>query len=132
MVRMYADYGFYINNYLNLEEGEEAPVKEGVFSSYAVKATKKIRHRTNGNICETEEIPEEVKMCCCELAERMQGYDAMKDDNGRILQGFSNDGNSGTFCVENLTEKSLEHGIDTIIREWLSNTGLLFCGVKKG
>ena len=112
MMRTYADYNFYGKEYLGLSEGEEPPVKEADFLSYAMEATKRIRYRTNGNIQEGGKIPEAVSMCCCEMVDRCKAFDQLKDKNGRILQSYSNDG-------------------DRIIREWLTGTGLLFCGVRR-
>lgn len=128
MKAAYADESYYTEEY---RQGMAAPISGPEFSFYARKATKEIRTRTFGNIKESGEIMEEVKMCCCELAEKLYMDDQAKEKNGLVLQNFSNDGESGTFQVQDQTAEGIEAGIGRIIRGWLSDTGLLFCGVRK-
>lgn len=128
MVKTYADWEFYKTEY----RAETDPaISVSDFSYYAMLATTKIRFRTNGNIKESEEIPEEVRMCCCEIAERLYELDKAKGENGLILQSYSNDGDSGTFKTDDVTTKAVETAVDKIIRNWLAGTGLLFCGVGR-
>lgn len=127
MVITYADEKFYATVFRG---GMVPPVSGPEFDFYARLATKEIRARTFGNIRE-EEIPYEVQMCCCELAEYMAENAQKKDDNGRILQSYSNDGDSGTYQAEDLSSGAQEKEIKKIVRSWLLDTGLMYCGVKR-
>ena len=128
MLKMYAEEQFYKDGY---RMGMDGIIPASAFPYYSMRATGKIRFRTNGNIDESAELSEEVKMCCCEVAEKMYQLDKAKGENGLILQSFSNDGDSGTFKTDDISEKAVETSIDETIRKWLAGTGLLFCGVRK-
>ena len=62
---VFADYDFYINKYLS---GRNAAVSAADFTMLARKATQKIKVFTGSNVDESN-IPECVKMCCCEITE---------------------------------------------------------------
>lgn len=127
MKLMYVDENFYIKEYRG---GEQAPLSGLEFRMCAIRATREIRARTYGNINESGEIPEVVQYCCCELIDRLYTVEAAKSGNGLILQSYENDGESGEFLASDLTEEKTDEAVDGIIRSWLSDTGLLFCGVK--
>ena len=127
MVITYANEKFYATVFRG---GMVPPVSGPEFDFYARLATKEIRARTFGNIRE-EEIPYEVQMCCCELAEYMAENARKKDENGRILQSYSNDGDSGTFQAEDLSVERIKRKVDEIVRSWLLDTGLMYCGVRR-
>ena len=126
-MKPYADEQFYTEVY---RAGLTPPISGPQFNFYARIASKEIRARTFGKIDDGGNIPYEVKMCCCELAEKLALYEKMKDENGRILQSYSNDGDSGSFQAVDQTTMSLDKEIGQIIRSWLLDTGLLFCGVR--
>lgn len=128
MAKAYTDKEFYTNEYLM---GRKAVISAADFPFYASAATKRIRHRTCGNIDEDEVITVEVQMCCCEVAERLCKYEFAKDEAGRVLQSFSNDGNSGTFAESGISSTDVDKEIDTIIKRVLAGTGLLYCGVRR-
>lgn len=121
----YADKSFYLNEYrCGIDDG----IAGDRFPYYSRRATKEIRARTFGNIDESAELPDEVKMCCCEVAEKLYDLDRAKGENGLILQVYSNDGESGTFLTMDMTTDGLSGAIDLIVRSWLLSTGLMFCG----
>ena len=62
----YADENFYTESYLC---GKEAVINTA-FDFYSRKASTVIRTFTGNNIDENN-IPEYVKMCCCEVAESL-------------------------------------------------------------
>ena len=68
-------------------------------------------------------------MCCCEVANKLYQHESTKDESGKILQSYSNDGESGTYLVSELTESALEKEIYKIIYRHLSLTGLMYAGV---
>lgn len=128
MVLTYADEAYYTAIY---RAGMEPSISGPAFNFYARIATKEIRARTFGNIDENAEIPGEVKMCCCEVAEKLQSVDAAKDTNGLVLQSYSNDGESGTYLASDLTDAGVSVALDNIVKGWLLDTGLMYCGVRK-
>lgn len=124
----YADEQFYTEVY---RAGLTPPISGPQFDFYSRIASKEIRGRTFGSIERSGGIPYEVKMCCCELAEKLSAYDSAKDENGRILQSYSNDGDSGSFQAVDQTTEGREKEIRQILRSWLLDTGLLFCGAVR-
>lgn len=128
MVITYADETFYATAY---HAGETQPVSGPAFRRYAILATKEIRARTYGNIDESREIPEPVKYCCCEVVDRLHRSDTARGDKGLILERYDNDGESGTFAVQDEAAAEVAKDIGRIVRSWLLDTGLMFCGVVK-
>lgn len=127
-MNVYADLTFYANGY---RCGAETRIPDGMFRHYAVRATKEIRARTFGNIEGCAQVPEEAQMCCCEVAEKLYDLDCAKGDNGMVLQSYSNDGDSGTFQASEMTSVGMEEAITKIVRGWLLDTGMMFCGRGK-
>lgn len=124
-MKAYADLEFYHSGYLL---GREAPISDGTFPYWAMLATSEIRQRTFGRVDDLEEVPETVQMCCCEVAEKLYSVESVKDENGLIVQSYGNDGETGTYKTEDLSEKQVRKSIGQIVRRWLANTGLLYCG----
>lgn len=124
----YADISFYINEYRRNRDGG---IAVSDFAYYAMKATKEIRARTFGNIDEAAPIPDEVRLCCCEIAEKLYDLDCAKGENGMVLQSYSNDGDSGSFQAVDMTSGGMTVAIDQITRSWLLETGLMFCGRRR-
>lgn len=125
----YADISFYTNEYRRNRDGG---IAGSDFAYYALKATKEIRARTFGNIKENGQIPDEVQLCCCEIAEKLHDLDRAKGEHGMVLQNYSNDGDSGTFLASEMTTDGIATAIDQIVRSWLLETGLMFCGRRRG
>ncbi len=123
----YADLEFYKNSYLM---GRDSKIPDKEFPYWAVLASGEIRQRTFKRVDNMTDIPEEVKMCCCEAAEKLYLAEAAKDENGMVLQSFSNDGESGTYKTDDMSETGIRRGISGIIRKWLIHTGLMYCGVE--
>lgn len=123
----YADKEYYANTYRC--GAEKIPGSQ--FAYYAMLSTKELRARTFGNIDEKKELPDEVRMCCCEVAEKLFDVDNARAENGLVLQSYSNDGDSGTYQTSEMTGEGIAETIDEIVRGWLLNTGLMYCGVKR-
>lgn len=62
---VYADEEFYKNEYLL---GRKAAISSG-FPFYARQASQIMDQYTFGRLTIIEDVPEEAKLCCCELAE---------------------------------------------------------------
>lgn len=127
-MKRYADKEYYANEY---RSGADVKITGPQFNYYAMLATKEIRARTFGNIKEDTDLPDEVKMCCCEVAEKLYDADRAKGENGMVLQSYSNDGDSGSFQASDMTTEGISAAINGIVRGWLLHTGLMYCGVRK-
>lgn len=124
MMKVYADCEYYYETYhgSKLKDGDS-------FNYWMIQATSIIRNLTFGRIDQMEIIPEEVQMCCCEVAEKLYAQEAAKEENGMILQSYGNDGETGTFKVDELSEEAVQKSTLQIVRKWLARTGLMYCGV---
>lgn len=121
---IYADEKFYTDSYLLGRK----PVISAGFLYYARQASQIIDQYTFGRLGKLPEIPEAVKMCCCELAEaECRRERRQKDAGGKTSEKI------GTYSVtyESSGETSLEASRDqrNIVMKWLANTGLCYQGV---
>lgn len=123
-MKVYADYEYYYETYYGSKLKDDDS-----FNYWMIQATSIIRNLTFGRIDQMEIIPEEVQMCCCEVAEKLYTQEAAKEENGMILQSYGNDGETGTFKVDELSEEAVQKSILQIVRKWLARTGLMYCGV---
>lgn len=127
MMKMYADYMFYAESYLL---GRAPKIPDAEFPYWAMQASGEIRNRTFGRVDILEETPEEVRMCCCEVAEKLYTADSARENNGMILQSYGNDGETGTYKADELSESSVRKSVSRIVRKWLFGTGFLYSGVE--
>ena len=120
----YADETFYTESYLC---GKEAVITTA-FDFYSRKASTVIRTFTGNNIDENN-IPECVKMCCCEVAESFCRYEKLLNGNttGMTSQHIG-DLSVNYESAENLRKSQSDEIRQTVYR-WLSGTGLLYRGV---
>ncbi len=68
----YADYEYYNNEYLL---GKAALISAADFNYYEAKAAGKVDYYTFGRLKSSTDVPEEVKKCVCDIAEKLQEYD---------------------------------------------------------
>lgn len=68
----YADYEYYNNEYLL---GKAALISAADFNYYEAKAAGKVDYYTFGRLKTSTDIPEEVKKCVCDIAEKLHEYD---------------------------------------------------------
>lgn len=120
----YASYEFYTKY-----AGKTKKIPEEDFEYWSNRASSEIRRLTFGRIDLLSDIPDYVQMCCCEVANKLYLHESIKDESGKILQSYSNDGESGTYLVSELTESALEKEIYKTIYKHLSLTGLMYAGV---
>lgn len=120
----YTDYPFYVMQYL---KGKEAAIDASSFEFYIRKASQEINRHTYGNM--PEEIPECVKMCCCEIAEKLYTADKNIEHGGKTSES------AGSWSVSyestEQIKRTMQKDIRAIVYSWLSGTGLLYAGVKK-
>lgn len=125
-MKIYTDTDFYKNQYLL---GRAQKIQDADFPYWAMLASGEIRQLTFNRVEDLGEIPDEVRMCCCELAEKLYSVESVKDENGMVLQSYGNDGETGTYKTDDLSESGVQYSIVKIIRKWLVNTDLMYCGV---
>ena len=116
------EYTFYKDKYLS---GKEAVLDAASFTFLERKACNVVRNLTFGNIDETAEIPENVQMCVCEVTELLFKQE-QNSHTAKIASEKVGD-YSITYRAQTNSEKKQEAG--DIVKQWLSSTGLLYCGV---
>jgi len=117
----YADSTYYTETYL---AGKEAVIDTASFTYYARGATMLIGIHTFNRVTD-DNIPEEVKMCCCELVETL--FNADKEDAKGIASEKVGE-YSVTYTSPEAKEKQLAASTASIIYKWLAMTGLLYRG----
>lgn len=123
-MRAYTDETYYINDYL---KGRKPVITAG-FLFYAQSASQVIDRYTLSRLKDVVEIPDEVQMCCCELAEsEYRREKQQKEAGGKISEkiGTYSVGFSSTQEVQQATAKEQR----SIIMKWLADTGLCYQGV---
>ena len=82
-MRAYTDETYYINDYL---KGRKPVITSG-FLFYAQSASQVIDRYTFSRLKDVVEIPDEVQMCCCELAEsEYRREKQQKEAGGKISE----------------------------------------------
>jgi hypothetical protein len=116
----YTDYVYYQNTY----KGDLIPSNK--FELYSRKATQYIKINTFERIDELD-IPDEVKMCCCELAEL-----EYKSDNIAKTDGVTSE-KVGEYSVSYESTQTIrdnkQKDMRNVLKLWLANTGLLYRGL---
>ena len=121
---IYADEDFYKDKYLLGRK----PVISAGFPFYARKASQVIDRYTFGRLNVQPEVPEEVQMCCCELAEAAYRYEkAEKDSSGKTSEKI------GTYSASYGSAQEMSAAAAgkerQIVMKWLEHTGLCYQGV---
>lgn len=127
-MKQYADFGFYSDKYLC---GRSEVIPDTEFSYWSMQASSKIREKTFGNVDQMDSIPDDVQMCCCDVAEKLYRWESAKGKNGMVMQSYGNDGDTGTYKTDDYSQEAIDKSIDDIIRRWLLHTGLMYCGVMQ-
>lgn len=102
--------------------GKEAVINTASFDFYSRKATKLISQMTFDRLIEID-IPEEVKLCCCEVAESIFKQDQKSADitSEKV----------GNYSVSRNVMSASDYDASrrAIIKNWLADTGLIYKGV---
>jgi hypothetical protein len=114
----YADYAYYVGTY------KGAVIDTASFDLYARKATQEIKKYTFDRVDEAN-IPDDVKMCCCEVAEAIHKAD-QEDTQGIASEKVGE--YSVSYVSPEAKEKMLSISVYSIINNWLVMTGLLYRG----
>jgi hypothetical protein len=124
---IYADEAFYTENYLL---GRKPVISTG-FLFYARQASQIIDRYTFGRLKSITEdaVPEEVHMCCCELAE--SGYRQerqQKELGGKMSEKIGT--YSASFESTQDSASAFEQEQRAVVMKWLAGTGLCYLGVR--
>ncbi len=117
----YADTDFYTITYC---EYNEPIIPIELFGLYAKKASASINRYTFGNI--GEEVPEAVKLCCCDLAEALYNIDSRVSGSGVTSEKVGDV--TVNYESGELRRQNLPKTVRSIIYSWLADTGLLHRG----
>lgn len=120
---IYTNLDFYKNEYLC---DKAVVIDSTAFSFYAREASAIIRKHTFDRV--TEPVPDEVQLCCCELAEKIYLREKQKNSNGGV-SSESVGGWSKSYESSEAQEKQFQTEIKSILSKWLSDTGLLYRGI---
>lgn len=123
-MNVYADEKFYNEAYLC---GKSAVITSD-YEYFFREASLMINQYTFGNI-DPENIPQAVKMCCCELAESIFSRDMILSKNNGI-SSESVGGWSVNYASSSDVNSEFKKAVKNIIFKWLADTGLLYKGVK--
>ena len=124
-MKVYADDVFYRDSYLLGRK----PVVSAGFSFYARSASKIMNCLTFGRIDKLSELTDDIRLCCCEIAER-----CYTNEKERKAAGGKTSEKNGTYSVS-YSDKALSDAEISaadayrIINKWLSETGLLYRGI---
>ena len=127
---MYADYEYYVSEYLL---GRTPAVPETEFAYWEKQAELVMDQHTFGRLTDDPDLLTDAgKDCACELAELYYLADkAMGQEGSGLLASYSNDGESGTFDLSGspYTEQGKRRKAAEVIGRYLGRTGLLYAGV---
>ena len=123
-MQAYTDEMYYINDYL---KGRKPVITTG-FHFYARSASQLIDRYTFNRLKDVVEIPDEVQMCCCELAETdFNREKQQKESGGKTSEKI------GTYSVSFGSAQEFAAAISReqrgIVMKWLEDTGLCYQGV---
>lgn len=121
----YADHSFYSSEYLS---GRAAAVPDTDFPYYARGASAVIDMYTHRSIDSTD-VPEAVRLCCCELAEQLYKADHTEAAAKEGIASESVQGWSQSYENSEARRTAGRSAQRDIIYRWLSGTGLLYSGV---
>lgn len=120
---IYADEIFYTETYLS---GRKPVIRDG-FSFYAREASKIIDRHTFHRLSPAGQVPEDVRMCCCELAEQCFRAEQQKKEAGKTSEKVGT--YSVTFASGSESNQSDRKEKQGIVMKWLSGTGLCYRGI---
>ncbi len=120
----YADESYYKDTY------KGSVIGTGSFDLSARNATLIIRQYTFNRI-KDDDIPDDARMCCCELTEYLLKKDAAELDTEASIKGLTSEttgGHSASYETAEAREQAHNNIIKGIIYNWLAYTGLLYRG----
>lgn len=127
-MNIYADEEFYKGEYLC----GRAAVITAAYPYYFREASRIIDRYTFGSIggLDGDSIPEEVKMCCCELAEMHFTETTSQAARSVGIASESVQGWSVTYESKTARSEALSAAQGECVKKWLGGMGLLYSGVR--
>lgn len=122
-MNVYADEEFYNNAYLC---GKTAVVTSDC--RYFFREASLIIDRYTWGKINPENVPQAVKMCCCELAENIFSRDRILSKNNGI-SSESVGGWSVSYTSQSDVNADFRKTAKDVVFRWLADTGLLYRGV---
>lgn len=120
----YADESYYMTEYLL---GRKPVIRAGC-EYYTRQASQMIDQYTFGRLKDIDEIPEAVRLCCCELADTIY----QKEKQNREAAGKTSE-KVGTYSVSFSSAAEVRQAADReqrgIVMKWLADIGLCYQGV---
>ena len=121
---IYADNSFYTDEYL---QGTNPTISAG-FNYYARSASRIIDLYTFGRLEGVEDIPKDVKLCCCELSELIFENEIQSRDTGNKTSE-----KIGSYSISFSSKADRENAFKSkqydVVIKWLGNTGLCYRGL---
>ena len=115
----YADYAYYTDTYGG------AVIDTASFDLYAARATQTIKLYTFNRIAD-DNIPDEAKMCCCELAELIFRHETESGKGSVASEKVG--GYSVTYADSEKLKATFNADTKSIMFKWLAMTDLLYRG----
>lgn len=120
---IYADEDFYARKFLL---GKKPIIRDG-FNYYAREASQIIDQYTFNRLAKVDRVSDEVKFCCCELAEQYFRTEKQKKEAGKTSEKV------GTYSVTFASGADISNADASekrsIVMKWLGNTGLCYRGI---
>lgn len=111
---VYADQTFYKAEYL---QGRSAKVDEADFPFYALSASAAIN--SYAGAFPEDDIPEEVRLCCCEIAELLCTGDTSEASKKAGIASESVQGWSQSYESSESRMTSQNAAVDAVLHKWL-------------
>ncbi len=125
-MKLYADPSFYEGEYL---AGRTSVIDAKSIVFYLRKAQIALKPYILHNVETFSEIPYELKMCQCEVAEIIY-KDEKREENTDGVSSESVVGWSKSYESSEQMQAKLQKKLSTCIYSWLCGTGLLYRGVN--
>lgn len=117
----YANLSYYLDKWA----GE---VDSAVFPRYLMRATQIIKQYIGNNLASADEVPTEVKMCCCEVADYLYWLEQKSTQKDSSIKSESVGDLSVSYATAEEVEQQKAKQIRNIVYCWLADTGLLYRG----
>lgn len=124
-MKIYADAAFYSDKYLLGRK----PVIIAGFDYYARSTSRIMNTLAFGRIDKLEDLTDDIRMCCCEMAEH-----CFTNEKERKAAGGKASEKIGTYSATFSDKAQSQEDISLsdagrIMNKWLSETGLLYRGI---
>ena len=117
---VYADQTFYLEQYL---QGRPAKISAADFPYFAMQASAQI-NRFLGCTVPDDALPEEVQLCCCEVAELLYTGETSEASRKAGIASESVQGWSQSYESSESRSHAQSNAIDAALHKWLDGLHL--------